>query len=252
MTTLRRIAFILGLFFMLLGLAAVSHAADTIPCVAIQAPQHHYPKGVQRAWDDNTTLWPQHKTLRVLFIEGTSRQQNAAWKRFQTVDALVNLSFALVKTGPAEIRVGFGNTGHWSYVGTGCLNVPSGQRTMNLQLDASLIGGDPSSEWDRVAIHEICHAVGLQHEHQHPASAIHWNKPAVYAYYGQTQGWSKAQIDFQVLNPPKVKNWSGTPWDGTSIMEYPVPKGLTTDGLQIGWNYKLSARDISFLKQIYP
>ena len=247
---MKTILTIFAAFFWLF--VVISLQAGDIPCVAIQPAVHRAPKGVLKAWDDDATLWPQKTKLRVLFIEGTDRQQAAAWKRFQKVDALINLSFELVKTGPAEIRVGFGPLGHWSYVGKGCLAVPANQRTMNLQLDASIIGGDPDNEWDRVAIHEVCHAVGLQHEHQHPQAHIPWNIPAVLSYYKQTQGWSEAQTRAQVLNPPKVKNWSGTPFDATSIMEYPVPKFLTTNGFSVGWNARLSKQDIGFLKQLYP
>ena len=35
-----------------------------------------------------------------------------------------------------------------------------------------------------------------------------------------------------------------------SIMQYPVPAGLAN--ITVGWNDKLTAKDIEFLKTIYP
>jgi len=224
-------------------------SAPQVPCVAIKLPKSA-PKDAERIWGETQQFWPQRKTLTVSFIGGTTSQRDKAWQRFQKVDELVNLTFVKVSSS-GVIRVAFGPVGHWSFVGRDCATIPNPQPTMNLQLSGGLFG-DPASEWDRVAIHEILHAIGMEHEHQHPdgGKALIWNKPAVYAYYQRTQGWSKSQIDQQVLNRYKGGSWNGTAYDPSSIMEYPVPQGLAN--IVIGWNSKLSALDILFLKQTYP
>ena len=224
-------------------------SAPQTPCVAIKL-EREAPRLAARIWGETPQFWPQRKNLTVSFIGGSESQRTKAWQRFQLVDKLVNLTFTRVQSG-GVIRIAFGSVGHWSFVGRDCASIPNPQPTMNLQLSGGILGDTPG-EWDRVAIHEILHAIGMDHEHQHPGGglALIWNKPAVYAYYQRTQGWSKSQIDRQVLNRYKGGSWNGTEYDPTSIMEYPVPKGLAN--IVIGWNSKLSALDIAFLKQTYP
>lgn len=231
--------------------ARAADAPKIKSCVAIRATEPTLPEGIQRAWGQPSKFWPQKATVRVRFLTGTSRQKAEAWKRFAVVDALVNLTFVQVPSGASEVRVRFDSgKGHWSYLGTDSRTVGQSAQTMNLELKAGLFG-DLADEWDRVAIHEVCHAVGLEHEHQSPlATKLVWNRDAVYAYYGQTQGWSRAQIDFQVLNRSTAKNYVTTGWDANSILEYPVPAGLAN--VVIGWNRALTGNDIALLRRIYP
>jgi len=82
------------------------------------------------------------------------------------------------------------------------------------------------------------------------AIGLVWNKQAVYAYYAHHQGWSKSQVDFQVLNRYSGSEFRGTSYDPTSIMQYPIAQGLAN--ISVGWNTKLSPSDIKFLSTIYP
>lgn len=258
-----RLLFILVIVGCLVGMflcASKARGAGPLPlplpppsktCTAIYAVEPVLPNGVKGAWGQTSKFWPQNTTLRVRFVTGTARQKAEAWKRFQAVDALVNLSFVEV-TGASDIRVRFDRLkGHWSYVGTDCRKQPASAPTMNLELSAAVIGGDFADEWDRVAIHEICHAIGLEHEHQSPlATQLVWNKPAVYAYYARAQGWDQRQVDFQVLNRSRATNILTSGWEPRSIMEYPIPAGLAN--VIIGWNERLTDRDKALLQQIYP
>lgn len=217
-------------------------------CVAV----HEKPSmisGVARLWSKNDKLWPQKSTLRVRFLEGSRFQKEKAWREFAEVDALVNLTFVQVTSEPSDIRVTFDlGGGHWSYVGTDNRQQPTNKATMNIGLGTL----DPRSDWRRVAQHEMMHAIGFEHEHQSPVANIPWHREAVYAYYGSTQGWSRRQIDFQVLNRETPKAWRGTAFDPASIMEYPIPSQLTRGALVVGWNSKRSALDDGELKRRYP
>ena len=225
-------------------------AGEIESCVAIRAMEPRLPAGVQRAWGQPSKFWPQRSVLRVRFLSGTARQKAEAWKRFEHIDALVGLSFRRVETGASDIRVRFDKgKGHWSYMGTDARLVPSNAATMNIDLRAGVFG-DGAEEWDRVGLHEPLHAIGLEHEHQHPRSTIRWNKPVVYADYAAQQGWSKEQVDFQVINRSDAKNYIFTNPDGNSILQYPVPPGHAN--IVIGWNVKLSPADVAFLAKIYP
>ena len=218
-------------------------------CVAIkpQAKEH----GLE-AWGNRTKFWPAGSTLRVKFLSGTTGQKAEAWKRFEKIQSYINLKF-VQSNGASEIRVKFDyNNGHWSYVGKDALGIAKSQPTMNLALKSGWFG-DNADEWDRVALHEILHSIGLMHEHQHPQSAIPWNVPAVLAYYEQTQGWTEAEVYQQVLNKePLNPSFVGTAFDASSIMEYPVPAELTTNGFSVGWNRQLSPQDIKFITTVYP
>lgn len=232
-------------------LSSSATAGEIKSCVAIKATEPRMPEGIQRAWGQTSKFWPRNSQLRVRFLAGTAKQKDEAWKRFQIVDNITNLTFVRVDSGASEVRVRFDyGKGHWSYLGTDCRVVPQSSQTMNLELKAGVFG-DAGYEWDRVAIHEMCHAIGLEHEHQSPkATNLVWNRAAVYDYYGRTQGWSKQQIDFQVLNRSTATSIIASKWDSKSIMEYPIPQGLAN--IVVGWNDKLTALDIATLKSIYP
>lgn len=204
----------------------------------------------EAAWGQMSKRWPNRTALRVRFLNGDSRQRAAAFQRMQAIDALCGLSFRLVTSGPSEVRVMFNlDSGHWSYIGTDNRFISQHQQTMNIGLESR----DSSTEWDRVVLHETLHAVGFNHEHQHPRSVIPWNRDAVYRFYSETQGWSRAEIDAQVLNRSTASNIFGSEPDKMSIMMYPLPKELLLDPkFAVGWNTKLSPTDIQTLKNLYP
>lgn len=246
-------AALVALVFLPFG-CSPAKGAEIESCVAIRAMEPRLPAGVQRAWGQPSKFWPQRSVVRVRFLSGTARQKAEAWKRFEHIDALVGLSFRRVETGASEVRVRFDKgKGHWSYLGTDSKIVPSSAQTMNLDLMAGVFG-DGAQEWDRVALHEVLHSIGLSHELQHPHQVIPWNKKAVYSYYGSTQGWSKEQIDFQILNRATVGNdFKGSAYDPLSIMCYPLPEFLLTDArFAVGWNVALSPADVAVLAKIYP
>lgn len=202
-------------------------------------------------WGDRGRFWPEDATLRVRFKNGTPEQKEKMWKRFQMIDALCGLSFKRVSSGPTDIRVAFNRgSGHWSYVGTDNLSIPSQHQTMNIDL----AGNAPDSEYDRVGLHEILHAAGFSHEHQHPRDRVKWNKPAVYQYYSKTQGWSKRQIDQQVMTPGDPDEFFGTEKLHTdSLMMYAThPKLVLDPAYAAGWNTTMSPEDIQQLQIAYP
>jgi hypothetical protein len=236
-------------FLILAALTSTSHGQTPVDtCCAVRI-RENVVTGVARLWSKNDKLWPQRSTLRVRFLNGTATEQSKAWREFTEIDSLVILKLVQVVAEPSDIRVQFDvSKGHWSYVGTDCTRIKSPQPTMNL----GLRNLDFRGEWRRVAQHELLHALGFEHEHQSPNSTIPWNKEAVYAYYGQTQGWSRSQIKFQVLDRYTGGNWQGTTFDKGSIMQYPVPGELTNYRLSVGWNSRRSSSDDAELRRRYP
>lgn len=109
------------------------------------------------------------------------------------------------------------------------------------------------AELSRVIIHEFGHALGCIHEHQSPsAEGIPWDRPAVYAYYLQTQGWSEDEVNNNIFNLYSADSTQFSEFDPASIMLYAIPAELTTNGYHTEWNTQLSNTDKGFFSQSYP
>jgi hypothetical protein len=233
-------------------LPAAPKEKEAVPCVAIDLDKldEEGPLDVLRIWGKTSKVWPAKEAaaLKVRFLDGSTSQQAKAWARFVDIDRLCGVNFIRVTSGNSHIRVSFRQQGHWSYVGTDNKSIQQNAATMSLQLSAWA----PDSEYNRVAVHEMLHALGFEHEHQHPQGGIPWDVPKVVAYYGRTQGWSPSQVQSQVLNRYTGSNWRGTAPDLTSIMHYPVEQSLTVGNFSVPWNTKMSLLDISFLQKTYP
>jgi tetratricopeptide (TPR) repeat protein len=108
-------------------------------------------------------------------------------------------------------------------------------------------------EFKRVVLHEFGHALGFQHEHQHPEQKIPWNKAAVYEFYGKPPtSWDKVKVDQNIFNVLTKDQTQFSVFDKKSIMVYPIDKRLTDGVYEIPMNYSLSPTDINFSQLIYP
>ena len=204
-----------------------------------------------RAAVEKMKLWDNGRTLRAKFLDGVPEVQNKVAAIAKEWEAVANITFKFVNSGPAEIRISFAEQGFsWSTVGTDALTVAASKPTMNygwLEPTTQL------REYQRVVRHECGHALGMIHEHQNPAALgqIPWDKPKVYAYYSQ-QGWSKADVDSNIFDVYTEDSTNHTAFDATSIMEYAVPDSLTVGSYAIGWNTEFSPMDIDFMRRQYP
>lgn len=204
-----------------------------------------------RAAVEIVKLWENGRTLRCKFLDGQSAVQEKVVTIAKEWEGLANLKLDFVESGAAEIRISFAEEGFsWSTVGTDALTVPAGEATMNygwLEPDTSL------REYQRVVRHEFGHALGMIHEHQNPAAAgqIPWDKPKVYAHYAR-QGWSRADVDFNLFDVYSEESTNFTAFDPSSIMEYAIPDELTVGTYSIGWNTEFSPTDVEFMRRQYP
>jgi len=221
--------------------------------------------------------WPQNMTLKVAFIEKppanlqrspstkivdkngnetkydplqkeleSSPDLIAAIKRIimERIQPMVNLKFEFIDNfREAEIRIGFDpSQGAWSYVGTDNYDIPTNERTLNLGwFDVGTV------------IHEVCHAVGLCHEHQSPyGNLIDWNYDSLYSWAETTQGWDKQQVYEQIIKRYSTSEVNGTDYDPSSVMLYFFDKRLTNNNEGTSYNPRLSITDIKYIMSLYP
>lgn len=196
-------------------------------------------------------LWRTGQVLRV-YVDSTPEFGAEIVRIANTWGLYGNISFSLYEQRACEIRVGFNRAdGSWSHVGTDANDVPIKQNTMNLGwLYPSMADKD---ELQRVVLHEFGHALGLEHEHSSAMLTVEWNKPAVYDYYRNTQGWSKNDVDWNIFRRLEVEETTHTPFDERSIMLYNFPPEFTTNGVGFPWdNFELSEGDKEIIKILYP
>lgn len=196
-------------------------------------------------------MWqPTGRTLRVRFLDGNPLVQEKVSYFAQEWNRHANLIFAFGTDPMAEIRISFAQQGSWSFIGTDALAVPKDEPTMNF---GWLTPSTPNDEVMRVVLHEFGHAIGLIHEHQNPATAIPWNRNAVYAYYsGPPNYWTREEVDRNLFHLYERDCTQFSAFDRQSIMLYPIPQEFTNGDFTVGWNQTLSPTDKEFVAAWYP
>jgi len=150
-----------------------------------------------------------------------------------------------------KIRVGFNEKGSYSLVGRDALLAPATKTTMNFGWLSTLPPGSPYLR--QVILHEFGHALGFVHEHQTFGTAIPWDKEKVYALYAEPPNqWTREEVDLNIFSKYAYTSTNYSSFDRQSIMLYPIPKELTTDGSSVSWNMELSATDKQYAALLYP
>lgn len=195
-------------------------------------------------------LWSRGAVISIAFLDGSKALQERVvqsarqWLGFATS---LRLAFG-AQPDDAALRITFQAPGASSKLGTDALKVQAPLPTMKLGL---IDDSSSDSEVQRVTLHEFGHALGCIHEHQSPAGGIPWNKPAVYAYFRETQGWAPAMVDRNVIDAYSGDLTVHSEIDLKSIMIYPIPRELTTGDFSVGLNTELSETDKEFIGRHY-
>lgn len=235
--------------------AAAMTAIDINP--ANRPRTNHLPEGVSAEIMSPERLslftqkrWPAAVDLGVWFNTGNTSMKSKLLQYMNNWGKYGNIRFREVTLNNAQIRVGFENSGYWSYLGTDCLHIPSNQITMNFQ---GWSMGMPDSEWKRVVQHEAGHALGLPHEHMRRELVDLLDPQKTIAYFWQTQRWSADEVQQQVLTPLEDSVLTFIdPADPMSIMCYQLPGTITKNGQPIVGGVDIDKIDIKFIGSIYP
>jgi CHAT domain len=140
--------------------------------------------------------------------------------------------------------------GYWSYIGTEILEAKEDEPTLNLDSFTMRVS---DAEFRRVVRHEAGHTLGFDHEHMRSEIVNGIDRKKAFAFFDKDQGWSREEVEEQVLTPLAKKSIMGTKEaDPLSIMCYQLPGSIMKNGKPVKGGIDINPNDFAFAKSLYP
>jgi Astacin (Peptidase family M12A) len=213
---------------------------------------------------DTFKLWPFGHTLSACFFDGDDRLKayfvdvSKVWTTGTSllIDFGSSPAFsACNKSKPSDIRISFKRSGAWSLVGTD-------SRRHDLDGPSLNVDYPQGKTWETMdkkelayfILHELGHALALEHEHQSPEAkcGAEFDWPKVYA----SIPWPKKEVDFNLRTKVAAKRLRTTRYDKTSIMHYYFEPWMFKKGTEskcyVGHNLEPSSVDLQLVRESYP
>lgn len=201
----------------------------------------------KRGVASHSKFWASHRTLKIAFLAPPSNaHRQAAIAAIKQWQPSINLTLEFADDAVGDIRISMEAPLNYSAIGTDATLRGPGENTMNIGTELT------HPAFESTVLHEFGHALGMEHEHQHPKADIPWNRPFVYHYYLTRYNWSKEEVDHNLFKTLETFTTRTTPYDKKSIMHYQIPNELTTGNWSVEKNTSLSQNDRRLMRKIYP
>lgn len=171
-----------------------------------------------------------------------------AWAK--TANVLFTETRGTAKVRIARLDAPEDVAGYWSWIGTEILEVAADEPTLNLEGFTMKVS---DAEFRRVVRHEAGHTLGFDHEHMRGDFVKRIDRKKAFAFFDRTEGWTRQEVEEQVLTPLEDASIMGTPdADMHSIMCYQIPGAITKNGKPIIGGLDINATDFEFAASVYP